>query len=105
MCRSLVSVGYDGALYDCDFNQMLGIPLRRARSRGAPHRRDLAHRPRLDGLPIAVGRSLLRLHGRRGLELRRRAGLTVSRGASGRRRGAEHAALRAARAVPRRGLR
>ncbi len=23
MCRSLLSVGYDGALYDCDFNQML----------------------------------------------------------------------------------
>src|SRR5262249_17043042 len=22
MCRFLVSVGYDGALYDCDFNQM-----------------------------------------------------------------------------------
>lgn len=27
MCRELVSVGYDGALYDCDFNQMLEIPL------------------------------------------------------------------------------
>jgi radical SAM/Cys-rich protein len=27
MCRSLVSVGYDGALYDCDFNQMLELPL------------------------------------------------------------------------------
>ena len=27
MCRSLVSVGWDGALYDCDFNQMLEIPL------------------------------------------------------------------------------
>jgi hypothetical protein len=25
MCRSLVSAGWDGALYDCDFNQMLGI--------------------------------------------------------------------------------
>lgn len=25
MCRSLVSVGWDGALYDCDFNQMLEI--------------------------------------------------------------------------------
>jgi radical SAM/Cys-rich protein len=23
MCRSLISVGYDGTLYDCDFNQML----------------------------------------------------------------------------------
>jgi radical SAM/Cys-rich protein len=27
MCRSLVSVDYRGHLYDCDFNQMLGIPL------------------------------------------------------------------------------
>jgi hypothetical protein len=25
MCRSLISVGWDGALYDCDFNQMLGL--------------------------------------------------------------------------------
>ena len=25
MCRSLVNVGWDGALYDCDFNQMLEI--------------------------------------------------------------------------------
>jgi len=27
MCRDLVSVGWDGRLYDCDFNQMLEIPL------------------------------------------------------------------------------
>lgn len=27
MCRSMVSVGWDGALFDCDFNQMLEIPL------------------------------------------------------------------------------
>lgn len=27
MCRSLVSVGYDGRLYDCDFNQMLDLSL------------------------------------------------------------------------------
>jgi len=25
MCRSLVSVGWDGTLHDCDFNQVLGI--------------------------------------------------------------------------------
>jgi radical SAM/Cys-rich protein len=25
MCRSLLSIGWDGALYDCDFNQMLDI--------------------------------------------------------------------------------
>lgn len=27
MCRTLISVDYRGYLYDCDFNQMLGIPL------------------------------------------------------------------------------
>ena len=27
MCRSLVSVDYQGYVYDCDFNQMLGLPL------------------------------------------------------------------------------
>jgi radical SAM/Cys-rich protein len=27
MCRSLVSIAYDGALYDCDFHQMEEIPL------------------------------------------------------------------------------
>jgi len=27
MCRSTVSVGWDGALYDCDFNQMLELPV------------------------------------------------------------------------------
>ena len=27
MCRDTVSVGYDGKLYDCDFNQMLSLPM------------------------------------------------------------------------------
>ena len=27
MCRSLISVDWQGWLYDCDFNQMLGLPL------------------------------------------------------------------------------
>jgi len=27
MCRSLISVGWRGEVYDCDFNQMLGLPL------------------------------------------------------------------------------
>jgi len=30
MCRSLVSVDWQGYLYDCDFNQQLGIPIRMA---------------------------------------------------------------------------
>jgi hypothetical protein len=25
MCRTMISVGWDGRLYDCDFNQMLEI--------------------------------------------------------------------------------
>ncbi len=28
MCRSLLSVDWQGYVYDCDFNQMLGLPLR-----------------------------------------------------------------------------
>ena len=34
MCRSLVSVDWQGFLYDCDFNQMLGLPLREADALG-----------------------------------------------------------------------
>ena len=32
MCRTHLSVGWDGALYDCDFNQMLAMPI----DHGAP---------------------------------------------------------------------
>jgi len=52
MCRSLISVDWQGWVYDCDFNQMLGVPL------------TLHNRPRvrlsdlldvdLEGSPIAV---------------------------------------------------
>jgi radical SAM/Cys-rich protein len=31
MCRNTLSVGYRGELYDCDFNQMLGIPIHNGR--------------------------------------------------------------------------
>ena len=27
MCRNLISVGWDGRIYDCDFNQMLDLPI------------------------------------------------------------------------------
>jgi len=27
MCRSMISIGWDGTLYDCDFNQMLELPV------------------------------------------------------------------------------
>jgi len=49
MCRSLISVDWQGYVYDCDFNQMLGLPLRIAgRSRvklGELIGRDLAGNP------------------------------------------------------------
>jgi len=28
MCRNLISIGWDGSVYDCDFNQMLNLPIR-----------------------------------------------------------------------------
>ncbi|MGZ8921275.1 MAG: arsenosugar biosynthesis radical SAM (seleno)protein ArsS [Limisphaerales bacterium] len=31
MCRTTLSVGYNGEIYDCDFNQMLGMQLRAGR--------------------------------------------------------------------------
>ncbi len=32
MCRNLISVGWDGSVYDCDFNQMLDLSLRNGTS-------------------------------------------------------------------------
>jgi radical SAM/Cys-rich protein len=60
MCRSLVSVDWQGGVYDCDFNQMLGLPIviesqGRARPGGnaRPQLSDLIGRD-LEGNPIAV---------------------------------------------------
>jgi radical SAM/Cys-rich protein len=52
MCRSLLSVDWQGHVFDCDFNQMLGLPLRIA---GKPRARlaDLLGRD-LEGHPIVV---------------------------------------------------
>ena len=52
MCRSLVSVDWQGYLYDCDFNQMLGLPLRVA-GRSRLHLKDALARD-LTGNPIVV---------------------------------------------------
>ena len=52
MCRSLVSVDYQGDLYDCDFNQMLGLPARLG-SATKPHLRDLLLHDGM-GTPIRV---------------------------------------------------
>ena len=40
MCRSLLSVDWQGYLYDCDFNQMLGMPAA-VGAAPRPHLRDL----------------------------------------------------------------
>jgi hypothetical protein len=40
MCRSQISVDWEGTLYDCDFNQMLGLRARLG-TVAAPHLRDL----------------------------------------------------------------
>ena len=52
MCRSLLSVDYLGYVYDCDFNQMLGLPLQHA-GRLKTHLRDLMATDLL-GNPIVV---------------------------------------------------
>lgn len=52
MCRSHLSVDWRGHVYDCDFNQMLGLPLA-ARAEGV-HLSSLLEAT-LEGLPIAVG--------------------------------------------------
>jgi len=67
MCRSTLSVGYRGELYDCDFNQMLGLGLETGGAHGVtrPTDRTLAGRNSLflwdvspedlDGAPIRTG--------------------------------------------------
>ena len=52
MCRSMVSVDYQGYLYDCDFNQMLGMPMRHD-GVGRMHLSDMLSRD-LQGKPVAV---------------------------------------------------
>jgi len=51
MCTSLLSVGYDGVLYDCDFNQMLEMPL----MEGPETLWDLESLEDLADRPIATG--------------------------------------------------
>lgn len=59
MCRRMVSVDWQGHLFDCDFNQMLGLPLggASASGRAVRHLRDLlapAGAAVLEGQSIAV---------------------------------------------------
>ncbi len=53
MCRSLISVDWQGYVYDCDFNQMLELPLI-ASDRPRTHLSEWLDRS-LEGREIAVG--------------------------------------------------
>ena len=52
MCRSLISVDWKGYVYDCDFNQMLKLPLA-IDSKPKVHLHDLMNKD-LNGNPIMV---------------------------------------------------
>ncbi|PIE36387.1 MAG: radical SAM protein [Gammaproteobacteria bacterium] len=52
MCRSTLSIDYQGYVYDCDFNQMLAIPLG-ASDQQRTHLSEL-HATELNGQPIAI---------------------------------------------------
>lgn len=59
MCRSMLSIDWQGYVYDCDFNQMLDLPTHLdsnliANESGRLHIRDLLDK-KLDGSPILVG--------------------------------------------------
>jgi len=53
MCRTFLSVGYDGKLYDCDFNQALCLPIRDKDSRSLTIGRLIAEE--LEGQDIILG--------------------------------------------------
>ncbi len=52
MCRNLISVDWQGYLYDCDFNQMLDLPMQLTHSK-KPHLRDVLNQD-VSGTPIVV---------------------------------------------------
>ncbi|MEQ1568989.1 MAG: arsenosugar biosynthesis radical SAM (seleno)protein ArsS [Myxococcota bacterium] len=54
MCLDTLSIGWDGAIYDCDFNQQLALPADVAR----PHVRDYDP-ARFDGRPVVTRRHCL----------------------------------------------
>lgn len=56
MCRNLVSVDWQGYLYDCDFNQMLDLPMLIPDliGRDRPHLRDLLESSSLENNPIST---------------------------------------------------
>ncbi len=52
MCRNLISIDWRGFVYDCDFNQMLGLPLLRG-GRPRTHLSELMGQE-VEGNPVAV---------------------------------------------------
>jgi radical SAM/Cys-rich protein len=64
MCRNTLSVGWDGTLYDCDFNQMLDLPVHPAAARtifdfdvDALARREIVLGPHCFGCTAGAGSS------------------------------------------------
>ena len=64
MCRNTLSVGWDGALYDCDFNQMLELPVHPSAPRtifdfdpGALAHREIVTGPHCFGCTAGAGSS------------------------------------------------
>ena len=53
MCRSLLSIDYQGYVYDCDFNQMLKMPLL-AKGKPKTHLSEILETDLTDN-PIAIG--------------------------------------------------
>ncbi len=54
MCRNLISIDWQGRVYDCDFNQLLDLPLHFNGSPSRRHISELAGR-KLNGNPIVTG--------------------------------------------------
>jgi radical SAM/Cys-rich protein len=52
MCRNLISIDWQGYVYDCDFNQMLGLNMQENR-KNKMHLSDLLDRD-IEGMPIIV---------------------------------------------------
>ena len=76
MCRHQVSVGWDGSIYDCDFQR--GARVARARLCRCVEYRRLRRRPRLVACSrYHVRKPLLRLHGGVRVELHRHARKSV----------------------------
>jgi radical SAM/Cys-rich protein len=57
MCRYTVSVGWDGQLYDCDFNQMLDLALPTTIVNGLPGERAILTGPHCFGCTAGAGSS------------------------------------------------